>query len=57
VVGGLIIGVAEVLTAGYQSDLTVLGRGFDQVMPYVVMVAVLLVRPTGLFGTREATRV
>jgi branched-chain amino acid transport system permease protein len=57
VVGGLIIGVAEVLTAGYQSNLTFLGRGFDQVMPYVVMVAVLLVRPTGLFGTREATRV
>jgi branched-chain amino acid transport system permease protein len=57
VVGGLIIGMAEVLTAGYQSNLTFLGRGFDQVMPYVVMVAVLLVRPTGLFGTREATRV
>ena len=57
VVGGLIIGVAEVLTAGYQSNLSFLGRGFDQVMPYVVMVAVLLVRPTGLFGTREATRV
>lgn len=57
VVGGMVIGVAEVLTAGYQSNLTFLGRGFDQVMPYVVMVAVLLVRPTGLFGTREATRV
>jgi branched-chain amino acid transport system permease protein len=57
VVGGLIIGVAEVLTAGYQSNLTFLGRGFDAVMPYVVMVAVLLVRPSGLFGTREATRV
>ena len=57
VVGGLIIGVAEVLTAGYQSNLSFLGRGFDEVMPYVVMVAVLLVRPSGLFGTREATRV
>ena len=57
VVGGLIIGVAEVLTAGYQSNLSFLGRGFDEVMPYVVMVAVLLVRPAGLFGTREATRV
>jgi len=57
VVGGLIIGVAEVLAAGYQSNLAFLGRGFDEVMPYVVMVAVLLVRPSGLFGTREVTRV
>jgi branched-chain amino acid transport system permease protein len=57
VVGGLLIGLAEVLTQGYQGDLTFLGSGFSAVMPYVVMVAVLLVRPTGLFGTRETRRV
>jgi branched-chain amino acid transport system permease protein len=26
-------------------------------VPYVVMIAVLLVRPSGLFGTKELTRV
>jgi branched-chain amino acid transport system permease protein len=56
-VGGLLIGLAETLTQGYQDQLSFLGQGFSAVMPYVVMVAVLLVRPTGLFGTAEATRV
>ena len=57
VVGGLVIGVVVTLTAGYQDNLAFLGRGLSDVMPYVVMVAVLLVRPAGLFGTRELTRV
>jgi len=56
-VGGLLIGLAETLTQGYQDQLPFLGQGFAAVMPYVVMVAVLIVRPTGLFGTTEATRV
>jgi branched-chain amino acid transport system permease protein len=56
-VGGLLIGLAETLTQGYQDQLSFLGQGFSAVMPYVVMVAVLLARPTGLFGTTEATRV
>jgi branched-chain amino acid transport system permease protein len=56
-VGGVMIGLAETLTQGYAEDLTFLGDGFSAVMPYVVMVAVLLVRPAGLFGTKEATRV
>lgn len=56
-VGGLLIGLAETLTQGYQDQLSFLGQGFAAVMPYVVMIAVLIVRPTGLFGTTEATRV
>ena len=57
VVGGLLIGVVVTLTAGYQDELSFLGRGLSDVMPYVVMTAVLLWRPWGLFGTREITRV
>lgn len=57
VAGGLIVGVTEVLTQGYATELSFLGLGFHSVMPYVVMVAVLLVRPSGLFGTRELHRV
>lgn len=57
VVGGLIIGVVVSMTAGYQGDIAFLGRGLSEVTPYVVMVLVLLWRPSGLFGTRELTRV
>ncbi len=56
-VGGLVVGLAESFAAGYQDQIAFLGRGFGDVIPYVVMVAVLLVRPSGLFGTRELTRV
>ena len=56
-VGGMVIGIAEALAAGYQEQLLFLGRGFGDVVPYVVMILVLLVRPSGLFGTRELTRV
>jgi branched-chain amino acid transport system permease protein len=55
--GGLIIGLAESFAAGYQDRILFLGRGFGDVMPYVVMIAVLLVRPTGLFGTKDLARV
>ena len=57
VVGGLVVGVAEVMTQGYASELSFLGLGFHTVMPYVVMVLVLMARPSGLFGTRELHRV
>jgi branched-chain amino acid transport system permease protein len=56
-VGGLLIGIAEALAAGYQDQLLFLGRGFSAVVPFIVMIAVLLVRPSGLFGTKELTRV
>ena len=57
VVGGLIIGVVSVLTAGYQEELSFLGRGLGGVAPFAVMLLVLLIRPSGLWGTRELTRV
>jgi branched-chain amino acid transport system permease protein len=55
--GGLIVGVTESLVTGYQSDLSFLGRGIGDLAPYFVMVVVLLVRPAGLFGTKELARV
>ncbi|MDO0910025.1 branched-chain amino acid ABC transporter permease [Streptomyces sp. DT2A-34] len=56
-VGSLVIGLTAAMAAGYQSELSVLGAGFSDVAPYLVMVLVLLVRPTGLFGSKELTRV
>ncbi len=57
VVGGLVIGVATTFAAGYQDEISFLGRGLSEVVPYVVLLLVLLWRPSGLFGTRETTRV
>ncbi|GAA2542860.1 MULTISPECIES: branched-chain amino acid ABC transporter permease [Streptomyces] len=55
--GSLLIGLTEALVVGYQSELHVLGEGFGDVAPYAVMLLVLLVRPTGLFGGKGAARV
>jgi branched-chain amino acid transport system permease protein len=58
VVGGLVVGVVEALAGAYQSDLAPwLGANFAVVTPYVVMMLVLLVRPYGLWGTKEVIRV
>lgn len=59
VVGGIIIGVTQNLTGGYINTNfeDIVGTTFDRVMPYVVMIAVLLIRPYGLFGTKEVQRV
>lgn len=57
VLGGLIIGLVTSLAVGYESDLAFLGRGFGEVVPYLVMIIVLLVRPQGLLGSKEAVRV
>ncbi|HZM78672.1 MAG TPA: branched-chain amino acid ABC transporter permease [Candidatus Limnocylindrales bacterium] len=56
-VGGLAVGLTATFAAGYQDQLAFLGRGFGSVAPYVVMLLVLLVRPSGLFGGKEVTRV
>jgi branched-chain amino acid transport system permease protein len=55
VVGGIVIGMIEVLTSGYAPGW--LGNNFSDVAPYVVMILVLMVRPYGLFGTRPVERI
>jgi len=57
-IAALIVGIAEALTIGYQPQYAeFLGANFAQVMPYLVMFIVLLIRPYGLFGTKEVERV
>ncbi|MEU6412423.1 branched-chain amino acid ABC transporter permease [Microbispora sp. NPDC046933] len=55
--GGLIVGVTETLMSGYQSQLAFLGRGIGDAAPFLVMIVILLLRPSGLFGTKEPARV
>lgn len=56
IVGGLIIGVLEQLATGYL-DIYVPGGGTGEVFPFVVLIIILLIKPYGLFGTREIERV
>ncbi len=55
IVGAVAIGVLESLTAGYVDPLV--GAGFSSIAPYVLLLAVLFVRPYGLFGRPDARRV
>lgn len=48
--GGLIIGLAEVFGAGYISS------GYRLAIAYVIMIAVIVIRPSGLFGKSTGTR-
>lgn len=58
VLGGLIIGVTEQVVASYHRDLFPhLDTNIGGITPYLVMLLVLLVRPYGLFGTKEVERV
>ncbi len=58
VLGGLLVGVTQELVANYQHTFPHwLGGNIQAITPWVVMLVVLLVRPYGLFGTREVERV
>jgi len=51
IVGGLLVGVIEMLIGGYVST------AFQQVSPFLIIIIVLFVRPHGLFGRRPVERV
>lgn len=58
VVAGFLVGIAEVLIGTYTAGYTnYLGVGFGGIVPYLLMLGFLLVRPYGLFGTEEIRRV
>lgn len=51
IVGGLIIGLLETYTGGY------LGGGLSQVIPFIVLILILMLKPYGLFGEVRIERV
>jgi branched-chain amino acid transport system permease protein len=55
IVAAMLIGVLESLGAGYLDPA--LGGGFGTIASYLLMMAMLLVRPHGLFGRPPAMRV
>jgi branched-chain amino acid transport system permease protein len=51
VIGGILIGLLETFTGGY------LSTSLKDVLPYIVLVVILLIKPYGLFGLVEIERV
>jgi branched-chain amino acid transport system permease protein len=58
VVGGILLGLIESLGAGYIGALTggVLGSHYSDIFAFIVLIAVLTLRPSGLLGERVADR-
>ena len=58
IVGGLVIGLIQTAAGRLLSGHTdVLGAGYPAILPYVLAVLVLAVRPSGLVGSREIRRI
>ncbi|WP_186024602.1 branched-chain amino acid ABC transporter permease [Burkholderia gladioli] len=57
-VGGVLLGLIEQLGAGYIGNLTggVFGSNYQDVFAFVVLIIVLVFRPSGLLGERVADR-
>lgn len=51
VVGGAILGIAETLFGGY------FGGSYRELMAWILLILVLLIRPFGLFGSKDIERV
>ncbi|MDB5925464.1 MAG: branched-chain amino acid transport system / permease component family protein [Betaproteobacteria bacterium] len=56
--GGLLLGVIESLAAGYIGDLSggVLGSNYRDIFAFLVLIFVLVLRPSGLMGQRISDR-
>jgi len=55
ILGGLIIGILEALSGIYLDPL--FEGGTKEVIPFVILVIVLMIKPYGLFGTEEIEKV
>jgi branched-chain amino acid transport system permease protein len=56
--GGMLLGIVEALGTGYIGDLTnnVFGSNYQDVFAFLVLIAVLVLRPSGLLGERVGDR-
>jgi branched-chain amino acid transport system permease protein len=50
ILGGIIVGIMENFIGGY------IGGMAQQLSPYVILLVVLIIKPYGLFGTKEIER-
>lgn len=55
IVGGFLIGILQSLAGGYLDPLV--GGGLKEVVPFIIIVLILMVKPNGLFGKGGIERV
>ncbi len=57
-IGGLLLGLIESLGAGYIGDITggFLGSHYQDIFAFIVLIVVLVFRPSGIMGERVADR-
>ena len=57
-IGGILLGLIEALGAGYIGDLTggLFGSNYQDVFAFIVLMTVLVFRPSGIMGERVADR-
>jgi branched-chain amino acid transport system permease protein len=57
-IGGVLLGLIEALGAGYIGDLTggFLGSHYQDIFAFVVLIVVLMFKPSGLFGEKTGDR-
>ena len=51
VVGGLVVGLSESLAAGY------LGGTYRDAFAFIILIIILIIKPTGLFGKKGVTKI
>jgi branched-chain amino acid transport system permease protein len=56
ILAGIIVGVAQTIAGAYLDPLTHL-HGWASVLPFMLMIIVLIIRPSGLFGLRRIERI
>ncbi len=58
VLGGILLGLIESLGAGYIGDLTggFLGSHYQDIFAFLVLIGVLIFRPSGLVGEKVSER-
>jgi len=56
--GGMLLGIIESLAAGYIGDLTggILGSNYRDIFAFLVLILVLVLKPSGLMGRHEGER-
>lgn len=56
--GGIVLGLIESLGAGYieQATFGVLNSSYQDIFAFMVLIAILVLRPSGLLGERVADR-
>ncbi len=56
--GGVLLGIIEALGAGYIGDVTggFLGSNYQDIFAFIVLIGVLMFKPSGLFGEKTGDR-